>query len=176
MTHGRLPSMQPSVRRVVADDWREMKRVRLAALAADRMAFGSTLEAEAAFGDDVWIDRARESATSDHRAAWVACAEDGRMIGMVGAHIEERGASLFGMWVDPALRGAGVGGKMLDALIGWLEVRHPAATISLSVNPTLAAAVRLYESRGFASTGASTAIGHTPGARCAGMVRRRSIS
>jgi ribosomal protein S18 acetylase RimI-like enzyme len=167
--------MRVTIRRVAADDWRELKRVRLAALATDRVAFGSTLEAETAFGDEVWIERARESATSDHRVTWVACAEDGRMLGMLGAHIEERGASLFGMWVDPAARGAGVGGKMLDALIGWLEVRHPAAPISLSVTPTLGAAVRLYESRGFASTGASTAIVHTPGARCAEMVRRRSI-
>lgn len=167
--------MPVSVRRVVADDWRELKRVRLAALATDRSAFGSTLEVESAFGDQVWIDRARESATSDHRVTWLACDADGRVVGMVGAHIQQKGASLFGMWVDPAVRGAGVGGKMLDALIGWLEARHPAVTISLSVNPTLAPAVRLYESRGFASTGASTAIDHTPGARCAEMVRRRSI-
>jgi hypothetical protein len=55
--------MEASIRRIVASDWREMKRVRLAALAADRMAFGSTLEAERAFGDDVWIDCARVSAT-----------------------------------------------------------------------------------------------------------------
>jgi ribosomal protein S18 acetylase RimI-like enzyme len=164
--------MALTVRRVAVDDWREMKRVRLAALATDRMAFGSTLEAEAAFGDDVWIDRARESATSNHRALWVAVGDDGRMLGMVGAHIEEQAASLFGMWVDPAARGAGVGGKMLDALIAWLEARHPTGAISLSVNPTLAAAVRLYESRGFTPTGASTPIDHTPGARCAQMVRR----
>jgi ribosomal protein S18 acetylase RimI-like enzyme len=77
------------------------------------------------------------------------------------------------MWVDPAARGAGVGGKVLDALIGWLEARHPAAAISLLVNPTLAAAVRLYESRGFVATGACKAIDHTPGARCDLMVRRR---
>ena len=100
--------MSVSVRRVVAEDWRELKRVRLAALAIDRSAFGSTLEAEAAFGDQVWIDRARESATSDHRVTWLACAEDGRVVGMVGAHIQQQGASLFGMWVDPAHRRAGV--------------------------------------------------------------------
>jgi ribosomal protein S18 acetylase RimI-like enzyme len=165
--------MTVSVRRVVADDWREMKRVRLAALATDRVAFGSTLEAEAAFGDDVWIERARVSATSNERVLWVAFGEDGRMIGMVGAHLEGQGASLFGTWIDPAARGAGVGGKMLDALVAWLEARDPAVAISLSVNPTLAAAVRLYESRGFTPTGASTPIDHTPGARCAQMVRRR---
>jgi ribosomal protein S18 acetylase RimI-like enzyme len=160
------------VRRVAADDWREMKRARLAALATDRMAFGSTVEAEAAFGDDVWIERARESATSNERALWVAVADDGRMLGMVGVHLEEQGASLFGTWVDPAARGAGLGGRMLDALIAWLEVRHPAVAISLSVNPTLAAAVRLYESRGFTLTGVSKPVDHTPGARFAEMVRR----
>lgn len=168
--------MRVGVRRVLADDWRELKRLRLAALATDPAAFGSTLEVEAAFGDEVWIGRARESATSDQRATWVACAEDGRMVGMVGAHVEGQVASLFGTWVDPAVRGAGVGGRLLDALVVWLEARHPAATISLSVNPALAAAVRLYESRGFTPTGASKAIDHTPGARCAEMIRRRSSS
>ena len=49
--------MEVNVRRVTADDWREMKRIRLAALATDRVAFGSTLEAEVAFGDEIWIDR-----------------------------------------------------------------------------------------------------------------------
>src|SRR5579871_3401846 len=102
--------MKVTVRRVAAGDWREMKRVRLAALAADRMAFGSTLEAEAAFGDDVWIDRARVSATSADRATWAAVAGDGRMVGMMGAHVEGAAAKLFGSWVDPAARGAGIGG------------------------------------------------------------------
>jgi ribosomal protein S18 acetylase RimI-like enzyme len=166
--------MEPTVRRVRADDWPEMKRLRLAALAADRLAFGSTLEVEQAFGDEVWIDRARESATSDHRATWVAVDDAGWVLGMVGAHVETADASLFGMWVDPAARGSGLGGSLLDAVIGWLEARHPAATIALSVNPTFAAAVRLYESRGFTPTGASKPIDHTAGARCAVMVRRRS--
>jgi ribosomal protein S18 acetylase RimI-like enzyme len=168
--------MEVTIRRVTASDWREMKRVRLAALATDRMAFGSTLEAESAFSDDVWIDRARESASSDERATWVAFAEDGQMLGMVGVHISDHDANLFGMWVDPAVRGGGIGGRMLDALIGWLETRYPAKTISLSVNPTLGAAVRLYESRGFAPTGASKPIDHAPGARCEVMVRRRPNS
>jgi GNAT superfamily N-acetyltransferase len=165
--------MAVSVRRIAAGDWREMKRVRLAALAADRMAFGSTLEAEAAFGDDVWIDRARVSATSAERATWVAVAEDGRMVGMMGAHLEGASAKLFGSWVDPAARGAGVGGRLLDAVVGWVEAAHPAMPISLSVNPAFAAAVRLYESRAFVLTGAWEPIDHAPAVRCLTMIRRR---
>src|SRR5579871_3820752 len=117
------------VRRVSAGDWREMKRVRLAALATDRLAFGSTLAAESAFGDDVWVDR----------ATWVAVAADGRMVGMMGAHIEGLVAKLFGSWVDPAARGAGVGGRLLDAVVGWVEAAHPEMPIALSVNPAFAA-------------------------------------
>jgi ribosomal protein S18 acetylase RimI-like enzyme len=117
--------MKLRVRRVAAADWREMKRIRLAALAADRMAFGSTLEAEAAFADEVWIDRARQSATSAARATWVAFAEDGRMVGMMGAHVADGTASLFGSWVEPAARGAGAGGQLLDALIRGSPLREP---------------------------------------------------
>jgi ribosomal protein S18 acetylase RimI-like enzyme len=164
--------MEASIRRIVASDWREMKRVRLAALAADRRAFGSTMEAERAFGDDVWIDRARVSATSLERAAWAAFDPDGRMLGMMGVHVTAEGAKLFGSWVHPAARGTGLGGRMLDALVAWVETQHPGATLSLSVNPTFAAAVRLYQSRGFAPTGASEPIAHAPGARCAEMIRR----
>jgi ribosomal protein S18 acetylase RimI-like enzyme len=167
--------VEVTIRRVEAGDWSEMKRLRLAALATDRMAFGSTLEAESAFGDDIWIDRARFSATSAERATWVAIDREGRMVGMLGVHIEGQGAKLFGTWVDPAARGLRIGGRMLDEVIAWVEAQHPALPIALSVNPTFVAAVGLYESRGFAPTGASEPIDHTPEARCEVMVRRRKI-
>jgi len=43
--------MPIAIRPVRADDWREMKRLRLLALATDRLAFGATLEQEGAFAD-----------------------------------------------------------------------------------------------------------------------------
>jgi RimJ/RimL family protein N-acetyltransferase len=166
--------MEVTIRRVTASDWLEMKRLRLAALATDRMAFGSTFEAESAFGDDVWIDRARASATSDERATWVALDRGGRMIGMLGVLIEEEGAKLFGTWVDPVARGEGVAGRMLDTVIAWVEAGHPALPIALSVNPAFEAAVRLYRSRGFEPDGCREPIPHAPSMHCARMIRRRA--
>ncbi len=45
------------VRRIGADEWSAFREVRLAALAESPAAFGSTLEREIAFDDDVWQER-----------------------------------------------------------------------------------------------------------------------
>jgi ribosomal protein S18 acetylase RimI-like enzyme len=153
--------MPIAVRRVTADDWPAMKRVRLLALETDRLAFGATLEEEAAFPDQVWIDRARASAAGSDVATWIA--EDqasGQTVGMMGAQVGPNGARLFGTWVDPRVRGAGVGGRLLDALLGWIAGVAPGAPVGLCVNPAFQAAVRLYQSRGFVRRGCSTPIAH----------------
>ncbi len=155
--------MAIEVRRAAAEDWPEMRRLRLLALATDRTAFGRTLEEERAFADQVWIDRARASAASREVATWVAEDDARRMVGMLGAHVAGDGAELFGTWVDPSARGAGLGGRLLDAVLAWIAGVAPAAAVKLWVNPELAAAVRLYESRGFARTGRSAPIEHTAG-------------
>ena len=54
------------------------------------------------------------------------------------------------------------------------EALHPAVSISLSVNPTFEAAVRLYRSRGFEPDGCREAIPHAPSMHCARMIRRRA--
>ncbi len=155
--------MAIEVRRVRPDDWPEMKRIRLLALATDPLAFGGTLERERAFPDQVWIDRARASAASREVATWVAEDGAGRMVGMMGAHLTADGARLFGSWVEPPARGAGIGGRLLDAVLAWIAGVAPAAPVTLWVNAELAAAVRLYQSRGFTRTGASAPIEHTGG-------------
>ena len=63
---------------------------------------------------------------------------------------------------------------MLDAVITWVETRHPAMPIALSVNPAFEAAVRLYASRGFEATGSCEPIEHAPSLSCALMIRRRA--
>ena len=153
--------MPITIRPVTADDWREMKRIRLLALATDRMAFGAALEQEHAFADQVWIDRARASALGREVTTWVAEDDDAhRMVGMMGAHVGADGARLFGAWVDPAARGAGIGGRLLDAVLGWVAAVAPGAVVKLCVNPAFAAAVRLYQSRGFTRVGCSSGLQH----------------
>src|SRR6185312_1079574 len=84
--------MPITIRPVTADDWREMKRIRLLALATDRLAFGATMEQESAFADQVWIDRARASALGRDVTTWVAEGDDHRLVGMMGAHVGADGA------------------------------------------------------------------------------------
>lgn len=154
--------MSIAIRLVTADDWREMKRLRLLALATDRLAFGATLEKEGAFPDQVWMERAQASAEAREVTTFVAVDEAGALVGMMGAHVGAEGAQLFGAWVDPRLRGAGVGGRLLDAVLGWIARVAPAAVVRLCVNPAFQAAVRLYESRGFARMGCSSRFDHAP--------------
>src|SRR6185312_1096530 len=150
--------MPITIRPVTADDWREMKRIRLLALATDRLAFGATMEQESAFADQVWIDRARASALGRDVTTWVAEGDDHRLVGMMGAHVGADGARLFGAWVEPTARGAGVGGRLLDAVLGWITAVAPGTVVKLCVNPAFAAAVRLYQSRGFTRVGCSSGL------------------
>lgn len=54
--------LTPTIRFARADEFRELKRLRLEALADSPLAFGSTFEQEAAFADAVWQRRAADAA------------------------------------------------------------------------------------------------------------------
>jgi ribosomal protein S18 acetylase RimI-like enzyme len=83
---------------------------------------------------------------------------DGEIVGM--ARVREgivKRTSHFGevdsVWVAEAWRGRGIGGMMVDALISWAEATNQIEKLGLFVFSTSKAAIRLYESRGFAIEG-----------------------
>jgi ribosomal protein S18 acetylase RimI-like enzyme len=157
---GRRPAV---IRRLRESDVAALRTLRLAALSADPMAFGSTHAREAAFDEAKWTDRVRQGATSTDGATWVAEADGVGLVGMIVALLQDHAVHVFGMWVDPSYRGQGLGGRLLDVLLEWAAVRAPASPVVLSVNPTQLSAVRLYLGRGFRPTGVVEPIGHTPG-------------
>jgi ribosomal protein S18 acetylase RimI-like enzyme len=55
------------------------------------------------------------------------------------------------MWVDPAQRGRGLGGRLVDAVVEWAAA-NGAGTVVLSVKRANAAAIALYERCGFVRT------------------------
>ena len=162
----------PRLRRIRPEDWRELRRARLAALAGDPAAFASLHDAEAGKEDGFWQARAALGASSATDATWVAVDDDGRILGTAGLSMYEGRLLLLGVWIDPALRGTGLSRSLLAELFGWSSVAHPGEPIHLHVNPRLAPAVGLYRSLGFVETGEEGPLRDGSLERRVGMVRR----
>jgi ribosomal protein S18 acetylase RimI-like enzyme len=153
------------IRQVRVEEWSAYRDLRFKALASDPMAFGSTAQREQALPPEHWQDRIRGSVESSGSVALIAVDSTGGFVGMVTAVDLEGTVHLFSMWVDPAYRGSGIGGRLLDAALAWIRRTHPEKPVVLEVNPHQAAAVHLYEVRGFQRTGKSSPLEHTPAER-----------
>ncbi|MGZ4130546.1 MAG: N-acetyltransferase family protein [Actinomycetota bacterium] len=142
------------IRRILADEWGELRELRLRALVEAPDAFGSAYEAESNDPEETWREWAAEGA--DGGSCFVAIALDGeRWIGMaMGApHRDHPGeAGLFAMWVDPADRGEGIGRRLVSDVIAWADAAGFPA-LRLRVTTTNEAATHLYETCGFVDTG-----------------------
>ena len=131
-------------------DWPRTRAIRLAALAADRDAFGSTLEGERDQPRGFWVDRIRSA------SATLLAMIDGADVGvavLARAWTEQEGdVGMYGVWVDPAARGGGVGRALVARAV---EVARGEGfeRIVLEVADDNAAAVALYDAMGFAPTG-----------------------
>jgi GNAT superfamily N-acetyltransferase len=158
--------MPPVIRRIRADESVPLRILRLHALAAAPMAFGSTLAREEAFTDEVWRERARHGATGADRVTYVA--EDGnRWIGLVTG-IKETSDDpcqarfvLVSMFVEPGARRRGVGTGLVEAVTGWAR-EQGAARMYLGVTLTNWPAIQLYRRCGFRPTGHRQPLDHTP--------------
>jgi GNAT superfamily N-acetyltransferase len=158
--------MTPLIRRIRADESLRLRALRLHALADAPMAFGSTLAREEAFTDEIWRERAGHGAAGDDRVTYVA--EDAeRWLGLATGLEEISDGSreprfvLVGMFVEPAARGRGIGGALVEAVTGWARGRG-AARMCLDVTVTNGPAIRLYQRCGFRPTGKEKPLDHTP--------------
>ena len=154
-----------TVRRVRAEEWGQLRVIRLRALADAPMAFGSTLAAEQVQPDEFWRSRAAGGAADDDRATFIA-ERDGVWVGIGTCVLEaggagERPAWIFGMWVDPAVRRQGTAQALLRALAGW-ALERGADVLNLHVTATNGPAIALYERLGFHATGVTEPLPHTP--------------
>jgi ribosomal protein S18 acetylase RimI-like enzyme len=133
------------VRRLRPDDLALLRDVRLRALRDAPEAFATRLAEAAAWPAERWEEIARQ---------FNAVALEGeRGVGMVSAWPLENGnVWLARMWVAPEARGAGVGLRLIDAVMEWARERG-AAAVELSVIADNRAAAALYERAGFTETG-----------------------
>jgi ribosomal protein S18 acetylase RimI-like enzyme len=135
------------IRGLTAEDWRQLRDARLAALAEAPYAFASSVAREEAFTDEVWRERAGSGRTF---AAWA----DGVITGLATGFPEDTGAGwhLVGMWVAPEHRGQGVADQLVGAVCE-LARQSGAASVTLWVTDVNDRARAFYRRLGFVPTG-----------------------
>lgn len=97
------------------DQWSRWRSLRLLALAVDPAAFSSTFERERSFHEDAWRGRLAHGPS-------VLASADGSDVGLASAHLADGPdqPQLYGMWVDPAARGVGIGEVLVEAVVARL--------------------------------------------------------
>jgi len=140
------PELPSDIRFVTGDAWETWRDIRLRALQDAPNAFGSTYERELAFTESDFRNR-----LDGHDPAVIAFVGD-EPVGM-GAGLQhlEGWLHVVAMWVNPRSRGHGVGGLVLNELVGWASEHGLRAHLDVATgNP---AARRFYERHGFVATG-----------------------
>ncbi|MBR0718767.1 GNAT family N-acetyltransferase [Bradyrhizobium liaoningense] len=125
------------------------RQIRLEALAANPEAFASTLERERDM-PVAWFEE--RLATSEVFGAF----SEQKLVGFAGFRRQDgtkiaHKAVLWGMYVQPAARGVGVGKSLVEAVVAHAAAR--VEQLQLTVVSENAGALRLYESAGFVAYG-----------------------
>ncbi|GAA4557744.1 GNAT family N-acetyltransferase [Planotetraspora kaengkrachanensis] len=138
------------IRRLAPGEGERYRAIRLKALAESPRAFASSYEKEAAFPAEQWEERLAGVVVT---LVAVVDGSDCGTVGVIPRGEEHPGrAHLVGMWVDPAVRGRGAGGRLVDGALA-LAREMGAEEAELWVVDENEPAIALYESRGFTPSG-----------------------
>lgn len=146
--------MGHSTRRLRIDDHAALRALRLRALAGEPSAFGSTLDREEAFPEEIWKDRLRPDAHPSFGGFDEAGALVGLAVGIPDA-ADASVAHLVGMWVDPMARGGGLAAELVGLVIDWAAGRS-CRVVRLHVTDGNTRAEALYARLGFVRAGHAT--------------------
>jgi GNAT superfamily N-acetyltransferase len=140
-----------AVRWARSEEWRELRELRLHALADAPYAFETTLAQADAWTDDQWRDRFDDR---EDRLTLVEESEGGALVGMAfGLHGDGADvAYLAGMFVAAPDRGRGIGSRLVAGVEAWAR-EVGASRVELEVNPAADAAAHFYKRCGYRPTG-----------------------
>jgi GNAT superfamily N-acetyltransferase len=147
-----------NVRHAVASEATALRELRLASLAADPQAFGSTYERDAGHPASWWERMAQLSDSGHEQRTFVVVDDADRWLGMalVRADAVVPGdAVLNAMWVAPEARGRGAARALCNACTAW-AAEHGFRALNVPVVVGNDAARRAYEAAGFAFSHATT--------------------
>jgi len=167
------------IRVVRVDEGARLRALWLRALTDAPAALGGTPAQVAAYPAALWHARARPTADRISLIAETTLADvtaPGGWCGMVtGTRVETPAdlpvvVSLTALWVDPAQRGVGLGGLLVQAVIAWARARG-AACVTLAVAEGNVPAIALYRAAGFRDVGADDGAPAPPGQAMLSMTR-----
>lgn len=147
------------------EEWREYRELRLRALREDPEAFSSRYADSLNQPEDYWRTRLAEAAKGER--TWLLFArQDAKLVGMVGAFIEDPAAeraTVVSVYVPKEARGQGISTHLMEAMLRLLSTVPTLKQAQLCVNVTQIPAIQLYKRFGFVETGqepAMTGAGH----------------
>lgn len=167
-------TVQPTVTRVRADQWREVREARLDALRDPLapLAFLETYEQRRLMPDDFWKARASGAAEGPRVSQWVARV-GGTWAGAVevltfrvgetdyyGNTVTEDRANLVGVYIQPDSRRAGLLEQLIDAAAAW-TADMGFTELQLDVHPDNLQAIKAYLRCGFVDSGERVPYGDT---------------
>ncbi|MFZ0091342.1 MAG: GNAT family N-acetyltransferase [Solirubrobacteraceae bacterium] len=160
------------VRALGAADADRLRDLRLRALSDAPEAFASTAREEAALPTDRWFELAERSEHADAIVIFVAV--DGeRWVGMAAGQWHDRGqgiAQLWGMWVEPAMRGRRIGERLVAAVRAW-AADHGGRFVRVGVVTAEGDPTPFYERLGFVGTGEGKPLPRDPARRAHFLAR-----
>ncbi len=143
------------IRPLVPDDVPALLPLRREALEAAPLAFGSSPEDDTRGGSEAYM---RAALADVENAAAVGAFDGDRLVGMAGVvrggsvKVRHR-AYIWGMYVTPAYRRAGVGAALVAAAIERARAWVGVVQLGLSATEAAEGAARLYERAGFVEWG-----------------------
>ena len=175
--HAMEPVVKYVVRPVRAEEWEEVRAMRLDALRdpAASIAFLETYEDAVARPEQFWRERAGRFELDGSVRQFVAEGADGRWWGSVTARVEEAGAPLafgrtsgvrqahlVGVYVRPEHRGSGVTEALFRAAVEWARSLEGLERVRLYVHEDNARAEGFYRRFGFVRSGSSDPVPSDP--------------
>lgn len=139
------PQEKFAFQKVLPDDWKKYREIRLSGLESDPQAFGSTYEKESKEDESFWKNRLSESDKS-----FYAIEAGSIFVATAGSRKTEEGRNrmIFAVYTLPTFRGKHLSQELIQQIINDAK-KEKAVKVSLTVNILQNEAVNLYKKMGF---------------------------